>query len=243
MSTVEPTSQSSSFSPWDGPIARLKSAPPKVLIAITVVLILAGYLIYREIKSKSSSSSTNSWASAAKTSLNNQGYQPEISSEAIDAYANGQSLNPAQISLVATAIGSVGTPDGFTGNATSQAAVDSTPSSGPHALGGGTGGVGSGTNTSATTTPVTTSGTATTAQTASVFTTPPAQATPPASADGAATSAFWYVPVLTAGYSTTFEGIAQQFGTTPQAVAAANPSIDQTIYGKLPMGSTIKVPR
>lgn len=76
------------------------------------------------------------------------------------------------------------------------------------------------------------------------------QATPPDSgasySDAADATAYWYVPVAPAGWSSTFGGIAQQFyGSTGRAneIAQLNPNLSTTTYGKLPVGAMIKVPR
>lgn len=57
---------------------------------------------------------------------------------------------------------------------------------------------------------------------------------------------FWYVPVAPAGWSSSFNGIAQQFyGSTAKAdvLMQTNPNLSTTAYGKLPVGAMVKVPR
>jgi hypothetical protein len=57
---------------------------------------------------------------------------------------------------------------------------------------------------------------------------------------------YWYVPVAPAGWSSTFNGISLQFyGTTSRAelLKQDNPNLQSTTYGKLPVGSTVKVAR
>lgn len=59
-------------------------------------------------------------------------------------------------------------------------------------------------------------------------------------------SAYWYVPAAPAGWSSTFNGISQQFyGDTARAVLLqqSNPNLSETTYGKLPVGAMVKVPR
>ncbi|MGE3429259.1 MAG: hypothetical protein AB7I44_21130 [Hyphomicrobiaceae bacterium] len=59
-------------------------------------------------------------------------------------------------------------------------------------------------------------------------------------------SSYWYVQAAPAGWSSTFNGIAQQFyGDTSRAVMLQeiNPGLSTTTYGKIPMGSRVKVPR
>ena len=80
--------------------------------------------------------------------------------------------------------------------------------------------------------------------------TPGNDATPPdpgtSYSDAVDATAYWYVPVAPAGWSSTFGGIAQQFyGNTARAneLAQLNPNLQTTTYGKLPVGAMIKVPR
>lgn len=64
--------------------------------------------------------------------------------------------------------------------------------------------------------------------------------------DAQDSTAYWYVPVAPAGWSSTFGGISQQFyGSTArgQELQSLNPNLQTTTYGKLPVGAMIKVPR
>jgi hypothetical protein len=60
---------------------------------------------------------------------------------------------------------------------------------------------------------------------------------------GSNTTSYWNVPAGAAGWSTTFNGIGQQFGVNPTVVQQANPNMSGTLWGKIPQGSIIKVPR
>lgn len=59
-------------------------------------------------------------------------------------------------------------------------------------------------------------------------------------------ASYWYVQAGPAGWSSTFNGIALQFyGNTSRAtmLQEINPNLSTTTYGKLPVGSRVKVPR
>jgi hypothetical protein len=205
-----------------GLMTRWSDVPRWAIIATIVVLIVAAYWIYKKFSSSSSSISGNSkWGSSAIAFLESQGYERETSSEAVRNYLTGQPLTPSQITLVASAIGAIGTPD-VQSDPTTTGQLASTPSSGIGTLGGGSGGVGSG-------------GTASTA---------PGSPYPGGGTTGATPVSYWSVPIGVAGWSTTWEGIANQFGVSPAAIQAANPQIKvSTVYGQLPTGATVKVPR
>lgn len=223
MSTVEPSSPPPSMTPKPGLLTRWNTVPPWVLIVSIAAIAVAGYWIYHHFSSSNSGTSdTSSWRNAAVDFLVSQGYEAATSQEAIDNYVNGRPLSPSQIVLVAAAIGALGIPTNVTSNGTTQAQLSTAGDSGLGTVGGGTGQGGS-------------------AVAGSPY---------PGSGSIASTTSttgplgYWYVPVGVAGWSTTWQGIANQFGVSTQALMAANPNITvTTTYGRLPVGATVKVPR
>jgi hypothetical protein len=223
MSTVEPSSPQPSLTPKPGLLTRWNTVPRWVLIAFIVAIAIAGYWIYQHFSSSNSGTSdTSSWRNSAIDFLTSQGYEASTSQEAIDNYVNGRPLSPSQIVLVAAAIGALGVPTNVTSNATTQAQLSTSGDSGLGTVGGGTGQGG-----------VAVAGSPYPGAGGTASTT---------STDGLL--GFWYVPVGVAGWSTTWQGIANQFGVSTQALMAANPTITvTTTYGRLPVGTTVKVPR
>lgn len=224
MTTALSTSPPPNSTETGGLLTRWKDVPPWVIIAIIAATLVAGYLIYTQFSSKSSGTgSSKKWESQAFNFLESQGYPNDTSREAISNYVNGQTLTPSQITLVAAAIGSVGTPPNLASSPTTTAQITNAPSSGPQVLGGGTSAVSGGGSGSSTSYPGTGNST---------------------SDDSTVTTSYWFVPVGVAGWSTTFAGIANQFGTaTAQQLQTLNPNLSSTTYGRIPVGSTIKVPR
>lgn len=208
----------------DNFMARWQTVPRWVLISALVVVGAIAYLIYRSLTSKTSSTEqTQSWAKQATSYLRSQGYSAEDSNAAINAYTNGQQLTPSQVSLVAAAIGSLGLPSGYQSNSAVTAQVENTPGTGPGLLGSASSG---------------------TEGNAGGGTTLPGSPYPTNSGQvGGASTNFWNVPVGSAGWSTTFNGIAGQFGVPATTVQNANPNLSKTLWGKIPQGSNVKVPR
>lgn len=207
----------------DSFMARWQTVPAWVLFSALVVVGAVSYLLYRKFSSSSSSSSeTQSWQTSATSYLTSQGYSQQDASAATSAYANGQSLTPTQVSLIAAAIGSVGTPDSVQPNSAVTAQLANTPSTGPGILGsasaGSEGNAGGGT-------------------------TLPGSPYPTNSGAVASSSSYWTVPVGAAGWSTTFNGIGGQFGVDPKTVQTDNPNLSGTLWGRIPQGSLVKVPR
>jgi len=223
MSTPEPTSPQPSMTPKAGLLTRWSDVPRWVIIASIVAIAIAAYWIYHAFSSSSSGTSdTSNWRNSAIDFLTSQGYEAATAQEAIDNYVNGRPLSPSQIVLVAAAIGALGIPPNVTSNATTQAQLSTAGDSGLGTVGAGTGQGGVAVAGS----PYPGSGsTATTTSTEGFL-------------------GYWYVPVGVAGWSTTWQGIANQFGVSTQALMAANPNIPvTTTYGRLPVGATVKVPR
>jgi len=205
-------------------VARWQTVPRWVLVGALIVVGAVSYLIYRKINS-SSNSSTQTWQTSANSYLVSQGYSASDASAATSAYANGQSLTPTQVSLVAAAIGSVGMPDPpVQQNSAVTAQLANTPTTGVGLLGtaaaGTEGNAGAGTSL-------------------------PGSPYPGNSATGAGSSntSYWNVPVGAAGWSTTFNGIGGQFSVPATQVQQANPNLSSTTWGKIPQGSIVKVPR
>lgn len=203
-------------------MARWQTVPRWALFSALVVAGVVSYLIYRKITA-SSSSDTSSWQKSAASYLTSQGYSANDSNDAVSAYANGEQLTPSQVSLIAAAIGAVGMPQNMQSNSAVQAQLANTPTTGPGLLGsasaGSEGNAGGGTTLPGSPYP-TNSGTS----------------------GGAATN-YWNVPVSKAGWSTTFNGIGGQFGVSPAIVQQSNPNLSSTLWGKIPQGSIVKVPR
>jgi hypothetical protein len=223
MTTVEPSSPQPNITPKAGLLTRWSDVPRWVIIASIAAIAIAGYLLYRHFSSSNTGTSgTSSWRTAAIDFLTSQGYDQATSTEAIDNYVNGRPLSPSQIVLVAAAIGALGVPTSVTSDATTQAQLSTAGDSGLGTVGGGTGQGG----TAVAGSPYPGAGsTATTTSTTGPL-------------------GYWYVPVGVAGWSTTWQGIANQFGVSTQALMAANPNITVTsTYGRLPVGATVKVPR
>lgn len=217
------------MTPMDGLWMRWNTAPRWVIIAFIAVTVLAGYWVYQKISDDNTSDNSGTdkqWKNKAISYLTQQGYSQEDASDAVNAYNNGSSLTPTQVSLVAAAIGAVGMPASSIPNSAVTSQVTSQPTSGPWLLGGGssTAGVNGGTTSSL-----------------------PGAPYPAASGTtGGSDTAYWTVVVGQAGWSTTFDGISDQFfGNTSQATALQklNPNLSNTLYGKLPQGSRVKVPR
>jgi hypothetical protein len=204
----------------DSFMARWQTVPRWALFGALVVVGAVSYLIYRGLSS-SSNSSTQTWQTSANSYLTSQGYSASDASAATNAYANGQSLSPSQVSLIAAAIGAVGTPD-VQPNSAVTAQLSNTPSTGPGLLGsasaGSEGNAGGGT-------------------------TLPGSPYPGNSGTVGGSTNFWNVPVGSAGWSTTFNGIGGQFGVPATTVQQANPNLSKTLWGKIPQGSLVKVPR
>lgn len=204
----------------DSFMARWQTVPRWALFGALVVVGAVSYLIYRGLSS-SSNSSTQTWQTSANSYLTSQGYSASDASAATSAYANGQSLSPSQVSLIAAAIGAVGTPD-VQPNSAVTAQLSNTPSTGPGLLGsasaGGEGNAGGGTSM-------------------------PGSPYPGNSGSVGGSTNFWNVPVGAAGWSTTFNGIGGQFGVPATSVQQANPNLSKTLWGKIPQGSNVKVPR
>ena len=230
MTTPQPTSRPPNSTRMSGLAQRWSDVPRWAIIAFIAAIVLAGYWIYTRYSSNSSGPG-GQWSSHAVSFLVSQGYEKDTSQEAIDNYVNGQSLTPSQIVLVAASIGALGTPSSpASDNAVTTAQLSSAPPSGPQILGGGTSSVGAGGSAS------------------SLPGSPQASSSIPAIADSTTTGtsdpAYWYVPVGVAGWSTTFAGIAEQFGTlTPTELQSDNPGLQKTTYGRIPVGSTVKIPR
>lgn len=201
-------------------MARWQTVPRWALFGALVVVGAVSYLIYRGLSS-SSNSSTQTWQTSANSYLTSQGYSASDASAATSAYANGQSLSPSQVSLIAAAIGAVGTPD-VQPNSAVTAQLSNAPSTGPGLLGsasaGSEGNAGGGT-------------------------TLPGSPYPGNSGSVGGSTNFWNVPVGSAGWSTTFNGIGGQFGVPATSVQQANPNLSKTLWGKIPQGSLVKVPR
>lgn len=225
MTTPQPTSPPPSSTKTLGFLTWWSTVPRWAFIAIIAAILIAGYYFYTHFYGKTSSAKTSkTWASQANSYLSSQGYPADTSHEAIHNYVSGQALTPSQIVLVASAIGALGSAPGITNTSQQDAQLASAPSSGTGILGGGAGSIGSG----------------------SESTTLPGSPYPgdPATAVTTTATNFWNVTVGAAGWSTTWQGIAQQFGTTAAAVQAANPGINiPQSYAKIPQGDTVKVPR
>ena len=205
----------------DSFMARWQTVPRWALFSALVVVGVVSYIIYRKITA-SSDSGTQTWETSANSYLVSQGYSVSDASSATSAYANGQSLSPSQVSLIAAAIGAVGTPD-VPSNSAVTAQLANTPSTGPGLLGsasaGSEGNAGGGT-------------------------TLPGSPYPTNTGAGAGSSTnYWNVPAGAAGWSTTFNGIGGQFGVNPTVVQKANPNLSGSLWGKIPQGSIVKVPR
>lgn len=203
-------------------VARWQTVPRWALFSALIVVGAVSYLIYRKVSS-SSNSGSQTWQKSANSYLVSQGYSASDASAATSAYANGQSLSPSQVSLIAAAIGSVGMPDSSVqSNSAVTAQLANTPTTGPGLLGsagaGSEGNAGGGTSL-------------------------PGSPYPTNSGQQGGTTAFWNVPVGSAGWSTTFNGIGSQFSVNPTVVQQANPNLSGTLWGKIPQGSIVKVPR
>ena len=208
----------------DNFVARWQTVPRWALYGALVVVAVVAYLIYRTFTAGSSSTEkTASWKNQATSYLRSQGYSANESNDAVNAYANGEQLTPSQVSLIAAAIGSIGLPSGWTSNSAVDAQLANTPSTGPGLLGsasaGSQGNAGGGT------------------------TLPGSPYQPNSGQVGGASTNFWSVPAGAAGWSTTFNGIGGQFGVPATTVQNANPNLSKTLWGKIPQGSIVKVPR
>lgn len=232
MTTAEPSSPNQSLTPKPGLLTRWSTVPPWVIIVSIVAMLVVGYWIYRKFSSTNSgTSATTNWASQATEYLVSQGYESQTSHEAIHNYVSGQPLTPSQITLVASAIGYMGSAPGVSTDATTTGQLSSAPAGGTGSLGAGGNPAGSASVTSTMPgSPYPGSGTGSSTTSTTAGTTAPVS--------------YWYVPIGVAGWSTTWQGIADQFGVSVGSVQAANSNINvKTTYGRLPTGQTVKVPR
>lgn len=205
-------------------MARWQTVPRWALISALIVVGAVSYLLYRKFSGGTTNSEqTTTWKNQATSYLRSQGYSANESNDAVNAYANGEQLTPSQVSLIAAAIGSIGLPSWGGSNSAVTAQLSNTPTTGPGLLGsasaGSEGNAGGGTTLPG-----------------SPYQTNSGQV-------GGASTNFWNVPVGAAGWSTTFNGIGGQFGVPATVVQNANPDLSKTLWGKIPQGSTVKVPR